>query len=93
MSDLSTHPHIVDRIVNAPMVIVKPPVLDPTKVRFFDEGELCGFEIGNSKLMMSYEDGLRFAQMLRVHAKKAKHRAGDRSRHWSAVGTLEDLKG
>ena len=86
--ELSSHPNII----GAPTVIVKPPTLDPTKVKFFDEGELCGFEIGNSKLTMSYEDALRFSQMLRVHAKKAKRRTGDTSRHWSAVGTLENLE-
>jgi hypothetical protein len=76
---------------SVPNVIVKPPVLDPTGVKFFDEGELAGFTIGNSTLRMGYEDALRFAQLLRVHAKKAKKRCGDVSRHWSVVGTLEDL--
>lgn len=76
-----------------PSVIVRPPTLDPTKVTFFDRGELAGFRVGDSELAMSYGDALRFSQMLRVHAKKAKRRAGDNSRHWSAVGTLTDLNG
>lgn len=78
-------------MADAPNIIVKPPVLDRHGVQFFDEGELCGFTIGNSTLRMPYEDALRFAQMLRVHAKRAKRRAGDTARHWSAVGTLEGL--
>lgn len=78
-------------MADVPNIIVRPPVLEPTGVKFFDEGELAGFTIGNSTLRMHYADALRFAQMLRVHAKKAKKRAGDTSRHWSAVGTLEDL--
>jgi hypothetical protein len=74
-----------------PGAIIRPPVLEQTGVRFFDEGEYAGFTIGNSTLRMSYADALRFSQMLRVHAKKAKRRAGDVSRHWSALATLEDL--
>lgn len=78
-------------IVGAPNVIVKPPTLDQTRVVFFDEGETCGFRIGNSEIRMNYEDALRFSQMLRVHAKKAKRTAGDISRHWSAVATLDGI--
>jgi hypothetical protein len=40
---------------------------------------------------MHYEDALKVSQWLRVRAKEAKKRAGDVSRHWSVVGTLEDL--
>jgi hypothetical protein len=77
-----------------PSVIVRPPTLDPTKVTFFDRpGGLCGFRVKGDEMVMSYEDALRFAQMLRVHAKRAKRAAGDTSRHWSAVGTLEDISG
>lgn len=74
-----------------PGIIVRPPVLDQQRVVFFDEGEHAGFRIGNSELRLGYEDALRFAQMLRVHAKRAKRRAGDNARHWSAVATLEGV--
>jgi hypothetical protein len=77
-----------------PEIIVKPSIVDlrDTKVSFFDEGDLAGFTIGNSTLRMTYEDALRFSQMLRVHAKRAKRRVGDASRHWSAVGILEGIR-
>lgn len=78
---------------HVPNVIVRPPVMDPQRVVFFDEGEHAGFRLGNSELRLGYRDALRFSQMLRIHAKKAKRRAGDVSRHWSAVAVLEDLKG
>jgi hypothetical protein len=77
--------------LSVPNIIVRPPVLEQTGVRFFDEGEHAGFVVGNSTLRMTYADALRFSQMLRVHAKKAKRRAGDNARHWSAVAVLEDL--
>jgi hypothetical protein len=41
---------------------------------------------------MHYETALKVSQLLRVHAKKAKRRAGDVSRHWSVIGMLEGLK-
>ena len=79
-------------IPNAPSAIIRPPTLEQTGVKFFDEGEFAGFTIGNSTLRMSYADALRFSQMLRVHAKRAKRTAGDNSRHWSVVADLEGLK-
>lgn len=75
----------------SPGAIVRPSVLDSTAVRFFDEGDLAGFTIGNSTLRMSYADALRFSQLLRVHAKRAKRRAGDTARHWSAVAVLDGM--
>jgi hypothetical protein len=76
----------------APNVIVRPPVFLPEEVAVSDAGENVEFRIGNSALTFHYADALKISQMLRVHAKRAKHRAGDRSRHWSAVGTLDGLK-
>jgi hypothetical protein len=75
----------------SPGLIVRPPVLQSREVVFFDDGEHAGFRVGGSELRLHYEEALRFAQLLRAHAKKAKRRAGDVSRHWSAVATLEDL--
>lgn len=75
---------------SAPNVIVRPPTLDPTKVVFFDEGEHAGFRIGNSELRLHYTDALRFSQMLRVHARKAKKTAGNNAPLFSVVGTLTD---
>jgi hypothetical protein len=78
--------------LDTPNIIIRPSILESTGVKFFDEGDLAGFTIGNSTLRMTYEDALRFAQMLRVHAKRAKRRAGDVSRHWSVVGVLENAE-
>ena len=75
-----------------PSIIMKPPVLESTGVKFFDEGELVGFTIGNSTLRMTYADAFRFAQLLRLHAKRAKRKSGDVGQHWSAMGILEGIK-
>lgn len=80
-----------DEVNPAPIVLAPKPVVSFSgKVTFFDEGEQAGFRIGNSELRLSYEDALRFSQMLRVHAKRAKRTAGDVSRHWSAIGVLNE---
>jgi hypothetical protein len=72
-------------------LIVRPSLLKPEKVVVADEGDLVSITVGNSTLRMAYADALRFSQMVRVHAKRAKKRAGDVSRHWSAVADLEGL--
>jgi hypothetical protein len=74
-----------------PNVIVKPSVLTPQRLSVSSEGERVLFTVGDSTLAMHYEDALKVSQWLRVRAKEAKKRAGDVSRHWSVVGTLEDL--
>ena len=56
------------------------------------EGELVKLSIGNVDIRMPYETALQLSQFLRVRAKQAKQMAGDRSRHWSAVGYLENLE-
>lgn len=48
--------------------------------------------IGNSTIKMPYETAIQLSQWLRVRGKEAKRRAGDMSRHWSAVAVLEGLK-
>lgn len=79
-------------MADAPIILAPKPVVSfDGNVTFFDEGEQAGFRIGNSELRFSYEDALRFSQMLRVHAKKAKRRAGDMSRHWSAIAVLDGV--
>lgn len=76
-----------------PTIINRPPAFRTEDVRVTDEGAHVKFTVGNSTLTMHYEDALRISQMIRVHAKRAKKRAGDVSRHWSAVGVLEGIKG
>ena len=82
----------MSKVFTTPNVIIKPPTFRDEDVAVSDVGENVELRIGNSVLTFPYEDALRFSQMLRVHAKRAKRRAGDVSRHWSAVAMLEDLK-
>lgn len=74
-----------------PVIVVKPRVFTDTTVRVSDEGELVTLAVGHDGITMHYEDAIRISQMLRLHAKRAKRRAGDQSRHWSAVGIVTDL--
>lgn len=65
-------------------------VLKPIDIAVSSEGELVALKIGSSVMKMNYEDALKLSQWLRIRAKEAKKRAGDMSRHWSAIGTLDD---
>ena len=49
-------------------------------------------KIGNAEMQMPYETALTLSQWLRVRAKEAKRFAGDNSRHWSAIGILDDAE-
>lgn len=76
-----------------PAIQVKPSLLTKQQVEVTSEGELVCIKVGNSVLKIHYTDALPISQFIRVRAKEAKKRAGDSSRHWSAVGTLEGLIG
>jgi hypothetical protein len=54
-------------------------------------GKIVHVKIGSNTLTFHFETALKVAQWIRVRAKEARNRAGD-VRHWSAIGTLEDLK-
>lgn len=74
-------------------VIINPaqsaPLLAQSQViNVDDEGEKVIVRFGNASVAMHYETALKVSQLVRVHAKKAKRRAGDNSRHWSAIGEL-----
>lgn len=68
------------------------PLLARQNIEVGDVGDTVTMKIGNYTLTLHYESALQASQMLRLHAKRAKKRAGDGSRHWSAVGLLEGLK-
>ena len=53
-------------------------------------GESVVLAVGNGEITMHYETALQLSQWLRVRAKQAKRTAGDISRHWSAVGVLDE---
>lgn len=72
-----------------PNVIIKPPTFRIEEIVVSDVGEHVEVRIGNSVLTLQYEGALRLSQMIRVHAKAAKRRAGDLNRHWSAIAILE----
>jgi hypothetical protein len=57
-----------------------------------DGGEQVILRIGDSEVRMGYECAIQLSQWLRVRGKEAKRRAGDMSRHWSAIALLEHLE-
>lgn len=68
------------------------PLLSKQQISVSIEGELVKLSIGNADIRMPYETALQLSQWLRVRAKEAKRKAGDVSRHWSAIGLIEELK-
>lgn len=70
-------------------IIKRTELLKPSAVSVSDEGVLVAVNIAGQTIRMGYEDALRLSTWIRVHAKKAKARAGDNSRHWSVIGNLE----
>lgn len=55
-------------------------------------GGMVYLRIGNTEIGLHYEAALQVSQWLRLHARRAKRAAGDRSRIWSSMGTLENLR-
>lgn len=72
------------------VAIVSKNILRSTSCAVDTEGELVVIKLGNVTLKLGYEDGLKLSQWIRVRSKQAKARAGDVSRHWSAIGILSD---
>lgn len=68
------------------------PLLSRQRIAVSVEGDLVKLSIGNYDLRMPYETAIQLSQWLRVRGKEAKRRAGDMSRHWSAIAVLEGLK-
>lgn len=77
-----------------PNVLVRQTLLKPELVRveYPPGSELVTIHFGNVPVTMHYEDALKISQFIRVRAKQAKRAAGDVSRHWSVIGTLENLE-
>lgn len=71
---------------------VNSPLLSRQRIAVRADGERVVLTIGNSDITMPYEAALQLSQWLRVRGKEAKRTAGDVSRHWSALGILENLK-
>lgn len=73
-------------------IIIRAPVFQKEAVKVSDEGESVVLTIGNSELRFPYEDALTIAALVRLHAKRAKARAGDYSRNWRTLGILDGIK-
>jgi hypothetical protein len=72
------------------VAIVSKNLLKRERVSVDSEGEIVVMKLGNTTVKMHYESALQFSQWVRIRAKEAKRRAGDVSRHWSAIGILQD---
>jgi len=67
-------------------------LLQKQRIEVASEGTLVVLRIGNAELKMDYETAIQLSTWLRIRGKEAKNLAGDRSRHWSAVGNLAALE-
>ena len=74
------------------VAIVRNDLLKQERIAVSSEGDLVVMSLGNVEVKLPYETALLLSQWLRVRAKEAKHRAGDVSRHWSAIGTMHDAQ-
>lgn len=70
--------------------IINNSLLKKERIAVESEGDLVHIHLGNVQVSLQYEAALLLSQWIRVRAKEAKRRAGDKSRHWSAIGTLHD---
>jgi hypothetical protein len=70
--------------------VVNKNLLKQERIAVHSEGDLVVLHLGNVEIKLAYESALLLSQWVRIRAKEAKRRAGDRSRHWSAIGTLHD---
>ena len=74
------------------MLIVgsRPDTLSKKQIAVGSEHDMVVIKVGNIRWKMKYEDALLLSQWIRIRAKEAKRRAGDISRHWSAIGIMHD---
>lgn len=71
------------------VAIIRNDVVRPMAFAVESEGDRVRIKFGSTEIVMGYEDALRFSQWVRVRAKESKRRAGDTSRHWSVIATLD----
>ena len=74
------------------MSAVGSPLLSRQRMEVEARGDLVRLTIGNAHIDMPYETAIQLSQWLRVRGKEAKRRAGDMSRHWSAIALLDGLR-
>ena len=68
------------------------PLLSKQKLSTEVKGDRVLLKAGSTTIDLPYEAALQLSQWLRVSGKQAKQNAGDVSRHWSAVATLDGVK-
>lgn len=66
-------------------------IMKPEHLSVSTDSELVVIQIGSSILKIHYEDALKLSQWIRLRAKEAKRIAGDQSRHWSVIATLDGV--
>ena len=71
---------------------INSPLLSRQRISVSAEGDMVKLTIGNADIRMPYETAIQLSQWLRVRGKEAKRKAGDMSRHWSAIAVLDGLK-
>lgn len=74
----------------SPIVLVKRPLLKAEDIRVSDEGEGVRLRVGEAWLDLHYTGALKLSQMLRVHAKNCKRRAGNTAPIFNLYGHLTD---
>ena len=72
--------------------MVNSPLLSKQRISVVARGDMVRLSIGNADIDMPYETAIQLSQWLRVRGKEAKRQAGDMSRHWSAVASLDGLR-
>jgi hydrogenase maturation factor len=72
------------------VAIVNNNLLKRESIAVESDGDFVVIHLGNVTAKIPYETALLLSQWIRMRAKEAKRRAGDNSRHWSAIGTLHD---
>ena len=72
--------------------MVNSTLLSQQRISVGTEGDLVTLTIGNATIKMPYETAIQLSQWLRVRGKQAKNKAGDMSRHWSALAILDGLR-
>jgi len=76
------------------MLVINPgkyasPLLSQHRIAVSVVGQHVRLELGNTLVDMPYEVALQLSQWLRVNAKRAKGIAGDSSREWRIIATID----
>lgn len=73
--------------------IHRRPIMSKEKWKVSDVHDQVEIKIGNTTIVIHYEDALSIGLAIQHHGKQAKATAGDLSRHMRVLGTLKDIAG